>query len=190
MGLFDDFSKFLETRLEEFLHNNPNLELQALEEQLQQQENDTLRLIADLQKQQQKIETEIMKTAESIKLWHSRVERAQAANRQDLAEAAQEREGGLLRQGNQQWGQMQGYKQRIGQAKDLYKQIQERRKEIKIKISQIQAEKKWQTNTKTNNSWGSSGNYFYDQYHDDLDAQFRQWETDEELERLKKNMGR
>ena len=191
MGLFDDFSKFLETRLEEFLQNNPDLELQALEEQLQQQENDTLRLIADLQKQQQKIETEIMKTAESIKLWHSRVEKAQAANRQDLAQAAQERESALLRQGNQQWGQMQGYKERMTQAKDLYKQIQERRKEIKIKISQMQAEKKWQANTKANtNSWGSNTNYFYDQSHDDLDAQFRQWETDEELERLKKNMGK
>ena len=187
MGLFDDFSKFLETRLEEFLQNNPDLELQALEEQLQQQENDTLRLIADLQKQQQKIETEIMKTAESIKLWHSRVEKAQAANRQDLAQAAQERESALLRQGNQLWGQMQGYKERMTQAKDLYKQIQERRKEIKIKISQMQAEKKWQAKA---NSWTNSSSYFDDHSYDDLEAEFRRWETDEELEQLKKNMGK
>ena len=30
MGVFDDVSRFLEDRLEEFLKNNPHLELQAL----------------------------------------------------------------------------------------------------------------------------------------------------------------
>ena len=34
MGLFDDLSRFLENRLEEFLRNNPHLELEALLEQL------------------------------------------------------------------------------------------------------------------------------------------------------------
>ena len=56
MGLFDDFSQFLENRLEEFLQNNPHLELQALEEQLHQQEEDTLRLIIQLQRQEKKLE--------------------------------------------------------------------------------------------------------------------------------------
>jgi len=37
VGLFDDFSRFLESRLEEFLRNNPHLEL-ALLEQLREQE--------------------------------------------------------------------------------------------------------------------------------------------------------
>ncbi|MGL4503833.1 MAG: TIGR04376 family protein, partial [Planktothrix sp.] len=47
MGLFEDFSRFFETRLDEFLKDNPHLELQALEEQLREQEEDTLRLIAE-----------------------------------------------------------------------------------------------------------------------------------------------
>ena len=47
MSLFDDFSRFLETRLEEFLRNNPHLELQALLEQLREQEQDALKLIAE-----------------------------------------------------------------------------------------------------------------------------------------------
>lgn len=49
VGLFDDLSQFLENRLEEFLRNNPHLELEALLEQLRKQEEDTLKLIADLQ---------------------------------------------------------------------------------------------------------------------------------------------
>ncbi|MEY3222150.1 MAG: hypothetical protein RLZZ203_1006, partial [Cyanobacteriota bacterium] len=48
MSLFDDLSRFLESRLEEFLRNNPHLELQALLEQLREQEEDTLKLVADL----------------------------------------------------------------------------------------------------------------------------------------------
>ena len=48
MGLFDDLSRFLETRLEEFLKNNPHLELEAILEQLRQQEQDTSRLIIEI----------------------------------------------------------------------------------------------------------------------------------------------
>ena len=40
MGLFEDFSKLLETKLEEFLRSNPHLELQAIEEQLKEQEEE------------------------------------------------------------------------------------------------------------------------------------------------------
>ena len=54
MGLFEDLSQFLETRLEEFLAAHPHLELQAIEEQLREQEEDTLRLIANLQAQEKK----------------------------------------------------------------------------------------------------------------------------------------
>ena len=45
MNLFSDLGKFLETRLEEFLQSNPNLELQYLLEQLQEQEQKALKNI-------------------------------------------------------------------------------------------------------------------------------------------------
>jgi uncharacterized protein (TIGR04376 family) len=70
MGLFEDFSKFLETRLEEFLRNNPHLELQALEEKLREQEAETIRLIADLRIREKKLEGEILATAQEIQRWH------------------------------------------------------------------------------------------------------------------------
>ncbi|MEX6778122.1 TIGR04376 family protein, partial [Limnospira fusiformis] len=139
MGLFEDFSRFLETRLEEFLRDHPDLELQAIEEQLRQQEEDTLRLIADLQREEKKCTEEILAIAQDIQKWHKWVAKAQAANRPDLAEAAQEREAALLRQGNQRWGQMQGVKNRIEKSKELYRQIQQRRKEVKIKQQELAA---------------------------------------------------
>ncbi|MFN7854046.1 MAG: TIGR04376 family protein, partial [Dolichospermum sp.] len=64
MSLFDDLSRFLESRLEEFLRNNPHLELEALLEQLREQEEDTLKLIAELQLQEKRSQDEILSTAQ------------------------------------------------------------------------------------------------------------------------------
>lgn len=193
MGLFEDFSQFLETRLEEFLRNHPDLELQALEEQLREQEEDTLRLIADLQLQEKKCTDEILAIAQDIQKWHKWVNKAQAANRPDLAQAAQEREAALLRQGNQHWGQMQGVKKRIEQSKELYKQIQQRRKEVKTKQQELEANRAQTSQTQSweTQGWNQGNNYsYFGATTDPLEQKFRQWEMDEELEELKRNLGK
>ncbi|MEL6222676.1 MAG: TIGR04376 family protein, partial [Cyanobacteria bacterium J06627_8] len=104
MGLFEDFSRFLETRLEEFMKNNPHLELQALEEQLQEQEEETLRLITSFRLKEKQLKDQILETAQEVKRWHLRIQKAESAKRLDLAAPAREREAQLLRQGNQLWG--------------------------------------------------------------------------------------
>ncbi|AFZ08598.1 hypothetical protein Osc7112_4281 [Oscillatoria nigro-viridis PCC 7112] len=191
MGLFDDFSRFLETRLEEFLRSNPHLELQAIEEQLKEQEEDTLRLILDIQKQEKKLQAEILSAAQEIQRWNERINKAKAAQRLDLAQAAQERQAALLRQGNQRWGQMQGCKERIEKAKELYRQIQVRRKEVRAKA----AEAATRTTTKTEQNWDTKGwnqssNYSSFTAADPLEEKFQRWEADEELDRMKRNIGR
>ncbi|MBW4493362.1 MAG: TIGR04376 family protein [Oscillatoria princeps RMCB-10] len=192
MGLFEDFNRFLETRLEEFLRSNPHLELQALEEQLRQQEEDTLRLLADLQRQEKGLQDQILSTAQDIQRWHLRAEKAKAAGRQDLARAAQEREAALLRQGNQFWGQMQGVKARFEKTKELYKQIQTRRKEVRAKAAEVAAAKA--SSKKADNSWETAGwnksSYGNIGGADSLEETFKRWEADEELEQLKRKMGR
>ncbi len=190
MGLFDDLNRFLESRLEEFLRNNPHLELEALLEQLREQEEDTLRLIADLKLQEKRSEDEILSTAQEIQRWHIRVEKAKSAGRLDLAQPAQEREAALLREGNQRWGQMQGLKERITQAKELLRRIQQRRQEVQAKAAQTQAAR---TNSQADQrfetaGWNQRRNSSGGQ--DALEDTFRRWETQEELDRLKRNMNR
>lgn len=192
MGIFDDLSRFLESRLEEFLRNNPHLELQALEEQLREQEEDALRLISDLQSQEKKLEGEILATAQEIQRWHVRIEKAKAANRLDLAGPAQEREAALLRQGNQLWGQMKGIKERIKQAQDLQRRIQQRRQEVRTKAAQAEAmrasgkaEQKSQTV-----GWNQGTTYKSFSSADPLEQKFSTWEAQDELEQMKRNMGR
>jgi uncharacterized protein (TIGR04376 family) len=195
MAVFDDFSRFLEDRLDEFLRNNPHLELQALEDKLQDQEEETIRLLADLRLREKKLQDEILATAQEVQRWHVRVEKARTANRLDLLKPAEEREAALLRQGNQLWGQMELVKQRIPQTVELQRQIQQKRKEVKTKLAEMQAtrtsssyqqaEQQWQTT-----GWNQSYSYGTRDMSDPLEQKFRQWETDEELENLKRSMGR
>ncbi len=193
MGLFEDFNRFLENRLEEFLRNNPHLELQALEEQLREQEEDTLRLIADLQLQEKRSQDDILAIAQDIQRWHERVEKAKSHGRQDLAQAAQEREATLLRQGNQSWGQMEGIKQRITQAQALLRQIQTRRQEVRAKAKEVEAARasaQAQARAETS-AWSQSKSYnSFMSGVDPLEEKFKRWEMDEELDQMKRNMGR
>lgn len=192
MGLFDDLNRFLENRLEEFIRNNPHLELQAIEEQLREQEKDTLRLIIDLQQQQKGSQDEILAIAQEIQRWHARVDKAKSAGRQDLAQAAQEREATLLREGNQRWGQMEGVKQRITQAQELLRQIQTRRQEVQAKAKEVEAGRSsYQAQQRAETSgWSQSSNRKIYSGSDPLEEKFKRWEMDDELEQMKRNMGR
>lgn len=185
MGLFDDINQFLEERLDEFLRDNPHLELQALEEQLREQEQDTIKLIAKLQLEEKNLQDQVLAIANDIQTWHGRIGKAKQANRQDLADAATEREAELLRQGNQVWGQMEGVKQRTIKAQELLQQVKQKRQELK-KTAQTQTSAPNKSDTV---GWKRGGNSpQYNRSADPLEAEFQQWEVDEELERLKKNI--
>ncbi|MEL4897707.1 TIGR04376 family protein [Crocosphaera sp. Alani8] len=187
MSIFDDFSRFLETRLEEFLKSNPHLELQALLEQLKEQEEEALKLILEKETQKKHLESEILSLAEEIQSWHKRVAKAKAANRFDLAQRAQEREASLLRQGNQLWGQMEAAKQQISNGKTLLSQIRQRKGELQTKAKEAQAAQA-KTNYDTK-GWNKTINYnTYNKANDPLEAEFQNWELNDELERLKRDI--
>ncbi len=194
MGIFDDLNRFLETRLEEFLKNNPHLELQALVEQLKEQEQDTQSLIQELERKKNQLEAEILALAQDIKTWHIRIEKAKKAGRIDLAEAAQEREASLLRQGNQIWGQMEGAKKRLIQSQELLQQIQQRSQEVQTKAEKVKAEQAKTSQTNANSDtvgWNQGENYrTYNRATDPLESTFHNWELEDELEELKRNLGR
>jgi uncharacterized protein (TIGR04376 family) len=193
MGLIEDMKRFLESQIDDFLTKNPHLELQVIGEQLAQQETDTAQLIIDLQSQEKQTEQEILNTAQEIKNWYDRVQKATAAGRADLATAAQERVNALLPQGNQLWGKMQGLKERTAKAQELLQTIKTRRTEVKAKAAQSVRDRAATSasNSTNNSSWGSVNNYTSaSNFADPLEAQFRRWEADEELEHLKRNLGK
>lgn len=178
MSIFDDVSRFLEDRLEEYLRDHPHLELQALAEQLDEQASDTLRLIKQLQSQEQALQEKILATARDVQLWHERIAKAQAKGRLDLVEPAQAREAALLRQGNQLWGQMTAVKQQIEQSQQLYRQMQARQQEVKERLATVAA------------SPAAWGNPPAADPNDPLEAAFHAWDIEEELDALKRNLSR
>ncbi|MCS6812043.1 MAG: TIGR04376 family protein [Cyanobacteria bacterium] len=193
MGLFDDLSQFLETRLEEFLRSHPQLELMALDDQLQEQEEDTRKLLVDLRRQETALQEQIMATAQEVKLWHIRIDKAKAAGRLDLAEPAQEREAALLREGNQLWGQMRGVQERIKKTEELYRQVQARRQEVQRKLKEVKAAEaasQAQDTSRETAGWYQASHYRPRSPADPLEQKFRQWEMDDEIEQLKRQMGR
>ncbi|PZD75345.1 hypothetical protein C1752_00517 [Acaryochloris thomasi RCC1774] len=186
MSVFDDVSRFLEERLEEYLRAHPHLELQVLDDKLRDQAADTAKLLAQLQAEEQQQQKAILETANEIQRWHQRIKKAQQAGRKDLATAAEQREAALLRQGNQQWGQLEIIKERVAQTKELHQKIQVRRQEVQAKIRQ--APKQQTARTAQTTGWyqkTSSGGAS-----DPLEEQFQRWEMDDELDQLKRKMGR
>lgn len=191
MGLFDDINQFLEERLDEFLQDNPHLELQALEEQLREQEQDATKLITRLQSEEKNLQDQILAIANDVQTWHGRIAKAEKANRQDLADAAREREAELLRQGNQVWGQMAGVKQRNTQAQELLLQVKQKRQELKQSAQAQSTNRTNSNNTSTSDTIGWDRGANPPQYRrsaDPLEAEFQKWEVDEELEQIKRNM--
>jgi uncharacterized protein (TIGR04376 family) len=188
MGLFDDLSQFLEHRLDEFLKNNPHLELQALAEKLHEQEFETRRLLTDLKARAKEVENDILKTAQEIQRWHIRIEKAKAADRLDLTEPAQEHEAGLLRQGNQKWGQMEILRERIKQTEELQLKIQARRQEVQAELNVVRETSKYQTE-QTWSNWDQYASQEVPPISDPLEQRFRKWETQQELDDLKRQMG-
>jgi uncharacterized protein (TIGR04376 family) len=191
MGLFDDINQFLEERLDEFLQDNAHLELQALEEQLREQEQDATKLITRLQSEEKNLQDQILAIANDVQTWHGRIAKAEKANRQDLADAAREREAELLRQGNQVWGQMAGVKQRTTQAQELLLQVKQKRQELKQSAQAQFTNRTNGNNTSTSDTIGWDRGANPPQYRrsaDPLEAEFQKWEVDEELEQIKRNM--
>ena len=213
VSLFGDFNKFLEDRLDEFLQNNPHLELQVLDDELRDQEADTVKLIAEFERKEKQLEAKILETAESIQLWHGRAAKARQAGRSDLAEGAAEREAALLREGNQLWAQRKAASDRLEQAKVLQGEIRQRRQALKVKAAELKAQQanpatssttnpatNTATNTATNPAtnpappgtfpgqhW-DAGNTSYTKATDPLEQAFVSWEMDDELEELKRQI--
>jgi uncharacterized protein (TIGR04376 family) len=196
MGVFEDFSQFLEDRLDEFLKKNPHLELQALDEQLREQEAETQRLLASFRLRETHIKNEILTTAQEVQRWHGRIEKAKNAKRFDLVTPAEEHEATLLRQGNKLWGQMKGVQDRIQKTLELQQAIQLRRRDVAAKIAQAKAERQasqsqqnttgWEQAVSSNQGFQSSA---YRAAVDPLEASFQQLETEEELKQMKRDMG-
>ena len=180
MGLFEDFTNFLESRLDDFLQSNPELNLTILGQEIKQQKRDTTQLINNLEFKQKNLEAKIVSLGRDISLWYNRIEKAKQAGRFDLAQEAEKKQASLLQEGNLAWQEMENVKQKSSEAKKLLITLEEKEREIKLKIEQL---------NKVNQTYSSSSqSYRTYNNNDELEAKFRQWEIEQELQKMKDNL--
>jgi uncharacterized protein (TIGR04376 family) len=163
--------------------------MMALEEQLRGQEEDAIATLATLKRREAELETAVLETAKDIKRWHERIAKAEAAQRLDLVTPAKEREATLLRQGNHLWGQMKSVKTRLADTQTLQQQIHAKRQELKAKIAATQTAAA-QAPPKDSSTTGWNRSPFQARPLDPLEESFQRWETEAELEELKRQMGK
>lgn len=182
MNFLEEFGQFLESKLEDFLKSNPQLNLSIIAQELKLEKEDTKKLILKEQMNLKTIESKILNLSKDIQVWHGRIEKAQQAQRLDLAQEAENRERELLTQGALLWRQMEETKQKITQYQEVLKSLEIKEKEVKEKIDKLNSQNNTNFNYQ-NYSYNANNNRY-----DDLEAKFQQWEIDQQLEQLKKNL--
>jgi hypothetical protein len=90
---------------------------------------------------------------------------------------------------------MQGIKERVEQTRQLQRQIHDRRRELKVKMAAAEANRAATQATSAYDSgqtagWQQSPFQNFNKPIDPLEETFQRWETEEELEDLKRQMGR
>lgn len=191
MSIFENFTNFLESKLDEFLQSNPELNLKIIAQEIKQEKEDTIGLISKLESRRKQLELDILKLVQDIKIWCERIEKAEKANRNDLAKEAEERKNTLLSQGNFAWQEMEKVKNQIVENNNKLINLENKEREINLKVKELEKAKQWtqsNSNTSNYNSYGSYSNSGFNNSNDDLEKKFRDWEVSVELEELKKKM--
>ncbi len=118
----EQLERELDARLSAFLRNNPVQDNLFSEQHLKD------RAVA-LQRQRQQMQSEakqqrqqLLRLAEDVRAWHSRVERARAAGATDLAERAAQHLNSLMNQGRTLWADLEDLGRRFT---EVEKQLQE-----------------------------------------------------------------
>jgi len=191
MSIFENFTNFLESKLDEFLQSNPELNLTIIAQEIKQEKEDTIRLINKLESKRKQLELDILKLVQDIKIWCERIEKAEKANRNDLAKEAEERKNTLLSQGNFAWQEMEKVKNQIVENNNKLINLENKEREINLKVKELEKAKQWtqsHSNDSNYNSYRSYNNSGFNNSNDDLEKKFRDWEVSVELEELKKKM--
>ncbi|WP_448524521.1 TIGR04376 family protein [Parathermosynechococcus lividus] len=178
MTFFNDLHSFLEQRLEDFIRANPQLELNLLLMELDDQERQTQDLYLKLQQEVQECEQQILNLVSEIRRWRDRIQTATAAHRPDLVKVAQQREAQLRQRGQELWNQRLNALSQLPATEQLLAKIRDRRQELQRRVPRASTPPPSPPPFTGSNSPS-----------DPLEAEFHRLELQTALEELKRSMG-
>ena len=110
----DDLENRLDTTLEAFLRANPSQEALLQEQESRERQQLLRRQRLELRSQAELGRRRLLELAEEIRLWQARVLRAREAGAEDLAGRAEAHIGSLMEQGRQRWQELGELGSRFG----------------------------------------------------------------------------
>lgn len=99
----DELEERLERQLEAFLQANPGQESLLADQEAQDRHQALLAARLRLRQQAEQERRVLLQLAEEIRLWQGRIDRARAAGAGDLAERAEVHVAGLMERGRRRW---------------------------------------------------------------------------------------
>lgn len=178
MTFFKDLHSFLEQRLEDVIRANPQLELNLLLMELDDQERQTQDLYLKLQQEVHECEQQILNLVSDIRRWRDRIQTATAAHRPDLVKVAQQREAQLRQRGQELWTQRLNALNQLPATEQLLAKIRDRRQELQRRVPRASTPPPSPPPFTGSNSPS-----------DPLEAEFHRLELQTALEELKRSMG-
>ena len=112
----------LDARLSAFLHNNPVQDNLFSEQHLKDRAGALQRQREQLQSEAKQQRQQLLKLAEDVRAWRSRVDRARAAGAADLAVRAEQHLNSLMNHGRTLWADLEDLGRRFT---EVEKQLQE-----------------------------------------------------------------
>jgi hercynine metabolism protein len=164
---FEQLEARLEQQLEEFLNANPHQQSLLDQEELQERERRLRRREQQLQQQAIDQRNQLLALASDISTWQQRVERARGAQAPELASKAQAHVDQLMGQGRDRWKALA----------ELGEEFRRLRQELEELGQQPQA----------GSGGGKDGQAEANGRGVDLERDWAEFETQQELERLRRN---
>ena len=118
----EQLERELDARLSAFLRNNPVQDQLFSEQHLKDRAGALQRQRQQLQGEAKQQRQQLLRLAEDVRSWNSRIDRAKAAGAADLAERAEQHLSSLMNQGRALWADLEDLGRRF---KEVEKQLQE-----------------------------------------------------------------
>ena len=117
----------LDARLSAFLRNNPVQDNLFSEQHLKDRANALQRQRQQLQSEAKQQRQQLLKLAEDVRAWRSRVDRARAAGATDLAERATQHLTSLMNQGRALWADLEDLGRRFSEVEQQLKELHQQK---------------------------------------------------------------
>lgn len=170
MSWLDELEARLEQELEAFLASNPAQDALLREQEARDRQARLIGRRRQLQLEADQLRSGLLQRADDIRQWRQRMERARAAGAQDLATRAAAHLNELMDQGRRQWQQLEALGREFGQLERQLSELSQRSRHAAGTQGTVQPDAR-RTNSDLEQAWAA-------------------FETEQELERLRREQPR